>query len=44
MPLNSVNTNVDAMIALQSLNLTEHAARGDAEADLHRLSRRRRHR
>ncbi len=39
MSLNSVNTNMGAMIALQSLNRTNAAAGCHAEADLHRLSR-----
>ncbi len=44
MALNSVNTNMGAMVALQSLNATEAQLAVDPEANLDGLSRRGRHR
>ena len=39
MSLNSVNTNIGAMIALQSLNRTNADPGSHAKADFHRLAR-----
>jgi hypothetical protein len=36
MPLNSINTNAGAMIALQNLNATNSELSGHATADQHR--------